>query len=325
MLLNIKCIDVGTNYCPCYLAEIGNCLVCSHLNGKGCGDCNWQGICIMNDFYWNGKRSAEGRTIIRPEEVSKKLIADNLLLLSAQIPSHKVKDFVHPGTFVFIKNDSFPDFYDVPTSVMDVDEKKHILHFAIQIVGPKTKALLKEEKKITIRGPYWNGIYGIEHIKTLENGYVLIITRGICQASALLLIKKLINNDNKVKVYIDPGSLGRIFIGDSLKELGITAIKTDITKKEKLNEIKSDIENQPFDLIYSGGGDLQHLIIFKIIKETKKEVPLIASNNNQIYCGEGICGSCAVENSKETHRERIYLCKAQFDYTTYVQRGFYNG
>ncbi|NFG18899.1 sulfide/dihydroorotate dehydrogenase-like FAD/NAD-binding protein, partial [Clostridium botulinum] len=41
------CIDAGSEYCPCHLAETGDCILCSQLSGKKFCDCiNWKGVCI---------------------------------------------------------------------------------------------------------------------------------------------------------------------------------------------------------------------------------------------------------------------------------------
>lgn len=42
----IDCIDAGTEFCPCHLAEEGECILCSQLHGKCFCDCvNWKGVC----------------------------------------------------------------------------------------------------------------------------------------------------------------------------------------------------------------------------------------------------------------------------------------
>ena len=50
------CIDAGSENCPCLLAESGDCITCSRLQGKDCCDCNWRGVCIYNEYIQNGKK-----------------------------------------------------------------------------------------------------------------------------------------------------------------------------------------------------------------------------------------------------------------------------
>ena len=58
----IDCIDAGTEYCPCKLAESGECLICSQCQGECFCDClNWKGVCIYQEFYNNGNKANDGR------------------------------------------------------------------------------------------------------------------------------------------------------------------------------------------------------------------------------------------------------------------------
>ena len=69
----------------------------------------------------------------------------------------------------------------------------------IEIRGIKTKQLLNIESggEITIRGPYWNGVFGLKNIRKQKNNNVLVIARGIGMAPMMPVIKKLVENDNK--------------------------------------------------------------------------------------------------------------------------------
>ena len=45
----IDCIDAGSEFCPCHLAESGECILCSQLQGSHFCDClNWKGVCILH-------------------------------------------------------------------------------------------------------------------------------------------------------------------------------------------------------------------------------------------------------------------------------------
>lgn len=47
----IDCIDAGTEFCPCHLAEEGECILCSQLHGKCFCDCvNWKGFAYMKNL-----------------------------------------------------------------------------------------------------------------------------------------------------------------------------------------------------------------------------------------------------------------------------------
>mgnify|MGYP000921887947 CR=1 FL=1 len=51
----MDCIDCGTEYCPCHLAESGECIMCSQLQGECFCDCvNWKGVCVYQELFNNG-------------------------------------------------------------------------------------------------------------------------------------------------------------------------------------------------------------------------------------------------------------------------------
>jgi NAD(P)H-flavin reductase len=70
---------------------------------------------------------------------------------------------VHPGSFVFLRNPSTDQFYDAPLSIMDVDLQENTIKIAIEIKGTKTKKLdeLKEDEDVLVKGPFWNGVLGL--------------------------------------------------------------------------------------------------------------------------------------------------------------------
>ena len=67
----LECIDAGSEYCPCYLAETDDCIICSHLQGKEFCDCNWNGVCVYQDFCWLNEKKKDIRKTIEAQIVDK--------------------------------------------------------------------------------------------------------------------------------------------------------------------------------------------------------------------------------------------------------------
>ena len=67
--INNICVDAGTENCPCSLADTGDCLICSRLNGKDKCDCHWAGLCIYNEFIQNDGKIRNKRRYIEAEIV----------------------------------------------------------------------------------------------------------------------------------------------------------------------------------------------------------------------------------------------------------------
>ncbi|MDD6793818.1 MAG: FAD-binding oxidoreductase, partial [Clostridiaceae bacterium] len=162
----MDCIDCGTEYCPCKLAESGECILCSQLHGTCFCDClNWKGVCVFQEFHNNGLKAKEGRKTYSCKITFVNEIEKDLLMIKFDAPHKLALDLVKPGSFIFIRTDE-NDFFDVPISIMDSNADKNEVTIVIEVRGVKTKKL-KEAKvgsEIVIRGPYWNGVFGQDNI-----------------------------------------------------------------------------------------------------------------------------------------------------------------
>ncbi len=50
---SLTCVDAGSEYCPCHLAENGTCLACSLLSGEDFCDCRWSGSCSYLNYQFS--------------------------------------------------------------------------------------------------------------------------------------------------------------------------------------------------------------------------------------------------------------------------------
>ena len=83
--INELCADIGTDNCPCPLAETGDCLVCSRLAGRGECNCRWAGVCVYNEYIQNGGAVLQRRED-RPVEILKKTwYGSDLLVLVLKV------------------------------------------------------------------------------------------------------------------------------------------------------------------------------------------------------------------------------------------------
>ncbi|MDI6605384.1 MAG: sulfide/dihydroorotate dehydrogenase-like FAD/NAD-binding protein [Thermoanaerobacteraceae bacterium] len=316
MTNRLECIDAGSEYCPCYLAELNECIVCSQLQGKQFCDCNWRGVCIYQEYIWAGCKSKSTRKTILSNIIKKDMINERLLILTLKIPKKLSRELNEPGSYIFLRDNLSPSFFDTPMSIMYSNEMEGIIKLAVQINGPKTKLIQECKENIYIRGPYWNGLFGHKYIKGMHNSKCLVVLRGIAQAPGVIVISKLIQNNNNVTVLIDKGKIGEYFIEEYLKDFNITIFKKDILSNDGQNLLRNLISDQNIKLIYSGGSDAQHLNILNFIDNYNTEAYLAVSNNNTICCGEGICGSCEIE----INGQKVRSCKVQLDVRKAIER-----
>ncbi|MCM1992776.1 sulfide/dihydroorotate dehydrogenase-like FAD/NAD-binding protein [Oceanirhabdus seepicola] len=316
-----KCIDAGTEFCPCHLSENNQCILCSALQDKDKCDCeHWSGVCIYQRFIENGKKATETRKYYQCDIVKKDKIGKGLLKLIIKVPEYLSDRLTEPGSFVFLKNPSDKVTFDVPIAVMEVNRKKCTITVVLKILGVKTKRIeqLMTGEKITVKGPFWNGILGLRHIKNLKDSTVLVIARGIGQAPMIPPLKELYNNNNKIITIIDKGKEGVEFIRPYLDRFSHVNIYTSVIDKgigsRKFEDVfKNIVVHDKVSLVHCDTGDFIIKKVMRYIKEIEKEkglnIDFSCCNNFKMCCGEGICGCCT--NRRDSNIKR--MCKYQGD------------
>jgi hypothetical protein len=318
----LECIDAGSEYCPCFLAETNECITCSQLQGKQFCDCNWRGVCIYQEYVWAGYKSKGIRESYKSRILDKKGITDNTIIFDLQVTRTLARELDNPGAYIFMRGEDKPAYFDAPMSVMKVDGENHVISVACFVVGAKTKALLMLDNEVTLRGPYWNGILGQRYLKSIRYDNCLVIARGIGQAPAVKVISHLNRNGNRVKVIVDPGKVGQVFIEDYLSDIPCEIEELDLNSKQGLTIINRYLRNEKYGLVFSGGSDKQHLYIIQEIDKLTDKPYLVVTNNSEICCGEGICGSCSTRIESGV---RVKACKLQLDVRKAIERRILNG
>lgn len=316
------CIDAGSEFCPCHLAEQGECLLCSQLNGKNFCDCLcWKGVCIYQEFIWNGNKAKRIRESYNAEILKVEAIEKKIYIFTLALPQRLIKSLQHPGAYVFVKKDSNDNFFDIPISVMDINIDDSTLKIAIEIKGIKTKKLtdLKEKDNLIIRGPYWNGIHGVRNIFKARDGKCLLIARGIGLAPMVPVLKKLYGNGNEIIAVLDYSPYNTNYVKDYLELCNVEAINMKIMEKGELTQEFIDVMlkisgDKKLNLVHCDGADKMSHDILSLLSQ---DIPFSCCNNAKMCCGEGICGSCVV---KTQDRKQRRLCKLQTE-AKYILEG----
>lgn len=315
----VECIDSGTEFCPCKLAESGECIVCSQLQGGCFCDClNWNGVCIYHEFINNGSKAKEGRETYNCLVKETKFYEKDVLLIRFEVPHKLAIDLVKPGSFIFIRSNKDNVYFDVPISVMESDIETNIVSIMIEIRGIKTKNLLeiKEGENITIRGPYWNGVFGLKNLKSQTNNNVLVLARGIGMAPMIPVIRKLSLNNNNINLILDETPYKDNYVKEYLDEYNVEVNKEILIDKGDLSDeakviIKNLINEKDIKYIHISGADILTIKVIEYLDSLdRKDIKLSCCNNVKMCCGEGVCGSCTARFSG--HRVKRF-CKVQTD------------
>ena len=277
------CADMGTENCPCRLAEYGKCLVCGRLDSeKGTCDCVWQGVCIYNEYMQNNCCINGWQRDFRPYKIQKiKRYEKDLVVLQISVPRGVAEKAALPGSFVFVKAENSPQFFDVPLSVMKSDYEKGCIELALKVDGPKTCELISRiSDRLLMRGIYRNGLRGVGKLMSPEGKRVLCLTKGIGLAPVANYIRWAGGKD-RIDVIADLEKISLPFAEAALDGCQIESVTYDRLPMEM-----SWAAEERYDVIVISASDYFQENIF--VPESKK----VLSNNHTMCCGEGICGSC---------------------------------
>lgn len=314
----MDCIDCGTEYCPCKLAESGECIICSQLQGECFCDClNWKGVCIYQELYNNGGKAKEGRKTYNCKVSYVREVENSLIMIKFMAPHKLVLDLVKPGSYVFIRTDA-NYFFDIPISIMDSNIDTNEITIVVEVRGVKTKRLLgtKVGEDIVIRGPYWNGVFGLENLSKLHGENALVLSRGIGMAPMMPVIRYLENNGNDLDLYVDTAPFGENFAEEYICKYNVFPRQTNLLGKGTLSEegrfiISNSIKDKDIKLIHLAGADILTYSVIEYLDEIgRNDILLSCCNNFKMCCGEGVCGACTARFSG--HRVKRF-CKMQSD------------
>lgn len=313
----IDCIDLGSDYCPCSLAERGECIICSQLRDEEFCDClNWKGTCVYQEFIWNNEKSKGSRQYREFKIVNRKYLRNDLLLMNIKVTKTLSRELNSIGAFVFLKRPEDGECFGTPISILNSDIYNNVITVVIKIDGVKTKSLKECSEDIMVKGPYWNGIQGRKYLTSIKEQSCLIVGRGVAIAPAVLAAKKLLLNKNEVYVLLDKGRSGQNFSKQYFLDMGCIVEDTIFLNRQKnISDLTKERIEQlhrkwNFKTVLSAGDDDFHKKIINYVDALDGYINIATVNNSTMCCGEGVCGSCM---SRGAHNEKIKSCKQQYN------------
>lgn len=329
-----KCVDTGSENCPCELAVTGDCLTCSRLQGKDSCDCDWKGVCVLNEFIFNGRLANNRRKAKECRIVSKYDTADDFFIMVISVQKGFAIRCMRPAVYIFLRNPKFESHYDVPVSILDVNLNDSTITVGVRVISAKTKSLAEAEESILVRGPYRSGFIGREFRKMGGTIMIFASGAGICPG---IFTFNLLRSSTDVSItardasfekgmvsrFLQPEKPGRqeksaIFHeeGQDKRERhsfrGGNVIFRDFDSLEEMEKIRRSIKSsRPDHIILLGSREFAADMYMKL-SEFHDTVHFVTSNDSNICCGEGICGACEVV-LKDGRRIRMCKCSESVD------------
>ncbi len=311
-----ECVDAGSENCPCYLALTNDCMTCTRLKGLDYCDCRWAGVCIYNEFIWNGKQVKNLREDINARIVNRKSYHE-VEVLVLKTDKYLVQRFKYPGTYIFVRNPEDRSIYDVPISIMDTDPGKGEIHIAVKTISAKTKKIIKAEESLIIRGPYRNGLLGLKNIKDALGGKMLVLAKSMGMAPAVKLVKYF-DGHCEIDLMADMNRLRNDFAEEYLSGCHVNVQDMNFKDRKDLDIIKDLIKKKDYEKIVIFTSDKYISIFDALLKSIGYYKDYAVVNNFNMCCGEGVCGACSV---KTEDGKVIKMCKCQMKGEEVAKRG----
>lgn len=329
------CVDAGTEHCPCYLAVTGDCLVCSRLQGKETCDCDWQGVCIYNEFIQGQKQINQPRREHAAAILKKEKYLDDLTVFVLEVGKGFALRASRTGSYVFLRHPEDVGYYDAPISVLKADEKQGTIHVAVKEIAPKTRRLMEAKEHLLVRGVYRGGIQGVRYLQPayLKGKSLLFITKGAGAAPALLAAEQLSKHSGiQVDWVADTEKISARLLADYGVSLlpeekepqgrevlavqdGRMAGQTDLQAKElSLSSprgrswLRRMLRQGGYDVVAIMASDYFVEILSAMIREELPQAKVAYSNNVHLCCGEGVCGACT---QTDAQGNTFRMCKCQ--------------
>ncbi|HHY92031.1 MAG TPA: hypothetical protein GX511_01660 [Firmicutes bacterium] len=301
---SLSCVDAGSPYCPCYLAESGECIACSLLRGQDFCQCSWSGVCSYLNYRWaGGKIQGRCEELV---EVTRETIAPDLIRFILAAKAEMVRELGNPGAFILLRSLELPPAATVPLSVVDAYGER--VEVVVHVDGPKTRFLAHPEVRLAVKGPFYSGVQGLAFLKGLRSGLGVIVAGGVGQSAAVLVARQLRRGGNRVLACLAPGRAGVNYVADPLRRLGVEVTEVTTLRREGWPLFTRWLAEGP-GVIFSAGPDALHERVAAWLHEQGRPIPLATAQNAIMCCGEGLCGSCVTFTA---HRRRVPRCKAQY-------------
>lgn len=286
--LKYGCIDAGTENCPCHLAETGNCIYCSRLAGKNYCDCDWKGVCVLNEYRQNGKKIRADRDEFTARIADRKQYTEDLCTLVLDTGTGFAIKASRPGSFISVKKPGYSDWYSMPVSVIKSDIENGYIHIAIKAISAKSKAVVEEQELLSVRGVFRNGIIGLEEVMK-EKKPVTVISKGIGFAAAA----HFVNSYPDSSMYIDMDKICQEFVRNYIPK-GFKGRIKYVNLNEQMQDIANKLEGCSGAVIAASEYFTEY---FK--NACGENMRIAVLNNCNICCGEGICGACCDKNGNK--------------------------
>jgi len=237
-----ECERLAEQDCPCILAEVNACPVCDHLKGYDFCNCEWAGVCVLQNYQW-GEINRQNQGDINV--LDRIYISDNCLMLILTLPPDTRNRLKEPGAWVTFNSSLFKKPKDFSGFIIETFDGPGIFTVSIDVRDPEERYWAENVKELKIK-TIQNKLLGKHTLESIKNSNVIFILNEVFTPCALNSAKRIDRSTNHIDSIIDKNNT---FVEERLKRMGINVFDIDVSGFNSGN-IKNP--KQGYDLILFG-------------------------------------------------------------------------
>ncbi|MFZ5634763.1 MAG: hypothetical protein ACOY40_18210 [Bacillota bacterium] len=218
--LSALCSTYGSEGCPCALAILNECLVCSHLQGQDLCDCQWNKYCVYIGFLHDQKGFQHtGRDYLVPVRHLNMGAAGYMVFLTAP-PS--VLSSAGILAYGLLRNRREPEI-NLPAVVLATYPDHSMISLAVKPLTEVERHILLETTSFDLCYTEKPAVPGLTDLQGMNRKNVLVVAEDFGQLLVNALIRKCVLPDNRATVLL---SENLPVITRKLAEIGVKYLIT---------------------------------------------------------------------------------------------------
>ena len=219
--MEYRCVDVGSEKCPCILMEAGQCYTCRMCRDGvcACGG-SWRGSCPYTTWLQQGGRVQEAPRVSEASILAVREYAPHLSVVTLSVPRGLAQRCRTLGAYIIVESLGWQiplsvlrSTYAAGTASTDIQAASiktdtdlipasafpsaidaaggGQIEIAIQPIGPKSRALLQDlTAPWRIRGPFYGGLTALGSGALHPADPLLVIAKGTAIAPFINMLER---------------------------------------------------------------------------------------------------------------------------------------
>lgn len=237
-----ECERLVEQDCPCILAEVNACPVCDYLKGYYFCNCEWAGVCVLQNYQW-GEINRENKYGINI--LDRIYISADCLMLIVTLPPDMGNSLKEPGAWITFNSDLFKKPKDFSGFIIETFDVPGIFTVSIDVRDPEQRYWAENVRELKIK-TIESKLLGKHTLGSIKNSNVIFILNEVFTPCALNLAERIDRSSNHIDSIIDRNNT---FVKERLKMMGVNVFDIDVSDFNNGN-IKNP--KQEYDLIIFG-------------------------------------------------------------------------